>query len=198
MKEYTIVRRPSDLDWNVIPALEIDHWHKTEPMAISAQAQLCYDNEALYVRLSAIEKNIKADFSGLLDEVSDDSCLEFFFSPIADDKRYFNIEVNPNGAMYLGFGPDVHRLMRLIPEEPAICPQITQTADGWVVEYSIPYTFIRLFFPEFSPAPGISIRANCFKCAGKGEPPHFLCWCPVPIQPCAFHNPDAFGTMYFQ
>lgn len=198
MEKYSIVRKPNELDWAVIPALQIAKWHKTEPMAVSAQAQICYDDQALYVRLSAVESNIKADYSGLLDEVSDDSCLEFFFSPVTGDLRYFNIEVNPNGAMYLGFGKDIHTLMRLIPEEPAIHPAITMTEDGWIVEYTVPYDFVRIFFPDFSPAPGYEMKGNFFKCAGKGNPPHFLCWQPVVIRPCAFHNPDCFGTLIFE
>ncbi len=200
MDTYTIVKRPAELDWGKIPALQIDHWHQTEPMPISAQAQICYDDTALYVRLSAVEPNIKATYSGLLDEVSEDSCLEFFFSPKAGDRRYFNIEINPNGAMYLGFGPSINDLMRLIPEEKQIVPQITMTGDGWIVEYAIPYSFIRVFFPDFSPVSGDTMKANCYKCADAGEnnPPHSLCWKPVVPRRCSFHNPDCFGTMIFE
>ena len=200
MDTYTIVKKPEKLDWSRVPALQIDKWHHTEPMPVSAQAQVCYDDTALYVRLSAVEPNIKATYSGLLDEVSEDSCLEFFFCPKASDQRYFNIEVNPNGAMYLGFGPSIEGLMRLIPEEMKIVPQITMTGDGWIVEYTIPYVFIRVFFPDFSPVSGDPMRANCYKCADAGEnnPPHSLCWQPVVKRRCAFHNPDCFGTMIFE
>lgn len=196
MDTYTIVRKGAD--WSHVPAVQIDKWHHTEPMPVSAQAQVCYDENALYVRLSAVESNIKADFTGLLDEVSDDSCLEFFFSPAEGDQRYFNIEVNPNGAMYLGFGPNVNKLMRLIPEEPQICPKVTKTQDGWEVEYTVSYDFIRVFFPDFSPAPGYTMKGNFFKCAGAATPPHFLCWQPVVPQRCAFHNPDCFGKLIFE
>ena len=198
MGEYTVVHKGEVLDWTNIPVLQIDKWHTTEPMPISAQAQVCYDDKALYVRLSTIESNIKADYTGVLDEVSDDSCLEFFFSPIAGDKRYFNIEVNPNGAMYLGIGQDVHTLVRLIPEEPAIHPEITMTEDGWILEYAVPYDFIRQFFPQFSPTSSYQMKGNFFKCAGAATPPHFLCWQQVVDQPCAFHNPDCFGTLIFE
>ena len=198
MKEYTICRRPQELDWSKIPALQIDERYNTNPVDITAEARLCYDDEAIYVHLQAVEKNIHASFTGLLDEVSDDSCLEFFFCPMEGDIRYFNIEVNPNGAMFLGFGPNVQELVRLIQEEPCITPKAERTENGWKVTYAVPHSFVRRFFPEYSPAPGKSIRANCYKCGVLTNPVHFLCWCPVVEQRCAFHNPSRFGIMYFE
>lgn len=199
MKEYTIVRRPKELDWNKIPAIQIsEEYHQRCDHGVTAQAQLCYDETALYVRLQAQEANIRAEHRGLLDEVCEDSCLEFFFCPIPGDDRYLNLEVNPNGAMYKGIATNVHTLQRLIPEEAFVVPKITMTQDGWVAEYAIPYPFVQLFFPNFSPAPGKSIRANCYKCSDLSATPHWLCWCPVVAQPCAFHNPSCFGTMYFE
>ena len=196
-REYTIVRRPEKLDWSGIPALQIDQLMHTDPLPISAQAQLCYDETALYVHLSAVEENIRAENFGLLDQVCDDSCLEFFFSPIAGDLRYFNIECNLNGCIFLGMGSSIHNLVRFIQEEPRILPRAQRTSEGWEVTYSIPYSFIRQFFPDFSPAPGYSMRANCYKCGDMTVQPHYLCWNPVPYQPCAFHNPSEFGIMHF-
>ena len=198
MKEYTIVKKPEKLDWCDIPALQIDWHYETEPCGISATAQLCYDEQALYVHLCAVEAHIRAEHRGPLGEICEDSCLEFFFSPIAGDLRYFNIECNPNGALYLGFASNVHNLQRLIPEEPCILPQPVRTQNGWEVSYQVPYTFIQQFFPDFSPAPGYAMRGNFFKCAELSLQPHFLCWCPVPSQPCAFHTPEYFGTITFE
>lgn len=199
MKEYTIVRRPENLDWSTIPALEI-----TEPLRsptaspVRATAQICYDDEALYVHFAAYEPNMRAELNGKLDEVCEDSCMEFFFSPLPGDLRYFNIECNFNCAMYLGMGSNAHNLIRFVPEEPPISPKATKTSDGWMLDYAIPYTFIRQFFPEFAPAPGCTIRANCYKCGDKTVPPHHFAWNPIPILPYAsFHNPEAFGVMHF-
>ena len=197
MREYTVTRCNGQPDWNQVPALQIDNWHQTEPMAISAQAQVCYDDQALYVRLSAMEENIRAELTGVLDEICEDSCLEFFFCPMAGDTRYFNIECNPNGCLFLGFGPNVDELLRLIPENPAIVPQTKRIPGGWETVYSIPYSFIRVFFPDFSPAPGYSTRANFYKCGDKTVQPHYLTWNPVVPRRCAFHNPEKFGIIHF-
>lgn len=198
MKEYIISRCHGQPDWSKVPALQINNWLKSDPMPISAQAQVCYDDSALYVRLSALEEHIRAELTGLLDEICEDSCLEFFFCPMAGDERYFNIECNPNGCLFLGFGPNVDELVRLIPENPPIVPQAKEIEGGWETVYSIPYSFIRMFFPEFSPAPGYTTRANFYKCGDKTLQPHYLTWNPVPVQRCAFHNPDAFGIVHFQ
>ncbi len=198
MREYTITRCAGHPDWNQIPAAQIDNWVKSTPVPISAQAQVCYDDEALYVRLSAQEEHIRAELTGLLDEISEDSCLEFFFCPKSDDKRYFNIECNLNGCLYLGFGANIDDLVRLIPEIPPIVPKARLIEGGWETVYAIPYRFIRTFFPEFSPCSGYTTRANFYKCGDKAALHHNLTWNPVPPQRCCFHNPDAFGIVHFE
>ena len=198
MKEYTIARCNGKPDWTQIPELKIDSLLDTPPLPISAFAQVCYNDQALYVHLRAVEEHIRAELTGKLDEICEDSCLEFFFCPMPGDKRYFNIECNPNGCMYLGFGSNVDTLVRLIPETPPIQPEVMRTEDGWEIYYTVSFSFIRNFFPDFMPCAGYTIRANFYKCGDKTLTPHYYCWNPVPMQPCAFHNPDAFGTVHFE
>ncbi len=199
MREYTIVRRPDDFSWDTVPALDIDYHHNTaQDMPISAKAQLCYDDAALYVRLTAVESQIRAELTGVLDEICEDSCLEFFFSPMDGDRRYINLECNLNGAMYMGFGTCVDDLMRLIPEEAVIFPKGQTTADGWEVTYAVPHAFVRRFFPEYAPAPGTTCRGNFYKCGDKTVQKHYLTWNPiVPLPRASFHNPDRFGILHF-
>lgn len=194
METYTIIPKTN---WENVPALKMVHPLLPSAPGVSATAQICYDDKALYVKLSAVEQNIRAELKGLLDEVCEDSCLEFFFAPIDGDNRYFNLEVNPNGAMYFGFGTSIENLYRLIPETHPIHPVINPTDDGWTVEYSIPFDFIRLFFPAFSPAPGKQMRCNCYKCGNLTDHPHWLCWNPIPEGIVTFHCPQHFGTMQF-
>lgn len=202
MREYTIVRKGNNFTWDQVPALPMDQRLETpEDHPVTAQGQICYDDEAIYVRLSAVESEIRAEYTGLLDEISEDSCLEFFLSPMGSrgDKRYINLECNLNGAMYLGFGSGLDTLMRLVPEMPCIEPKAQRTADGWEITFTIPHDFVRRFFPEYAPASGFSIRANCYKCGDKTSRPHYLSWNPVIKLPQAsFHNPELFGIMHFQ
>lgn len=199
MKEYTIVPKGEILDWSLIPKLDINSpLFPEEEVFITANAQICYDDKALYVRLSCDEEEIRAEEVNPLGEVCADSCMEFFFCPLEGDKRYFNIECNISGAIFLGMGANVQTLVRFIPEVPPICPKGKKLEKGWEVTYSIPYTFIRHFFPEFKAEKGASIRANCYKCGDKTSRPHYFTWNPVPVLPeASFHNPEKFGVMYF-
>ena len=117
MKTYTIIRRPAELHWQDVPALAVDECLWLPPADIAMQAQVCYDDAALYVRLSVREQNIRAEHKTPGCMVCEDSCMEFFFCPAAGDDRYFNFEWNPNGQLYLGFGPNRYDSVRLLVQD---------------------------------------------------------------------------------
>ena len=200
MKEYTIVKKPLGNIWEKVPYLDINTpLFVGEEVFITAKGQICYDENALYVRLSCDEEEIRAEEKNPLGEVCADSCMEFFFCPMEGDERYFNIECNLTGAIFLGMGSNVQTLVRFIPEEPAILPKGKKLEKGWEVTYTVPYSFIRQFFPEFKVFSGKKIRANCYKCGDKTSRPHYFTWNPVPVLECAsYHNPKEFGQMHFE
>ena len=197
MREYTMPYVSGQPDWNTVPALDIDTVLWTEPAPITAGAQICWGDDALFVRLFATEPYIRAENTQPLEQPCEDSCLEFFFCPDPEDRRYFNIEFNPNGLVYLGFGSGAHDLIRLFPEDTVLIPKAERTEDGWQITYSVPYHFVRRFFPNFQPVRGSHIRANCFKCGDMTVHPHFLSWNPCTSQTPAFHVPEDYGVMYF-
>ena len=200
-RTYTIAKRKEPFSWESIESLPIDLVQLGGDAPIIAKAQICYDDEAIYIRQTAVEENIRAEEFNPLGAPCEDSCLEFFFSPIWGDTRYFNIEFNPNGCIYLGFGDKIDgkvKLSRLMHENNPIIPQIQRTDDGWTLEYSIPYTFIRRFFPDFNPISGYRMRANCYKCGDKTVKPHYFAWNPLDPGVETFHSPECFGTMIFE
>ena len=196
MKQYHIVRVSGEPDWSAVPALAIDEQLWRPPVDISAWAQLAWDGERLYVRLTAREAHIRAEHTGPLGMPCEDSCLEFFFSPTPGDPRYFNIEFNPNGSLYLGFGDD-KEAVRLLPERDWLGVRTRRTPDGWEVEYAVPFEFVRVFAPGFSPKGGDSIRANCYKCGDLTAAEHYLAWNPCTSDAPNFHRPQDFGLMIF-
>lgn len=197
MREYTITKIDGAPNWDLIPSLPIDNLLWTEPVDITAEAKIGYDENALHVCLRAKEAHIRAEHTGLVGMPCEDSCLEFFFSPDPEDLRYINIEFNPNAAMYLGTGTGIQNLLRIVPEEPCFQPEVTRFDGGWQIVYQVPYSFIRQIFPGFSPVSGGKIRANCYKCGDLTPHPHFLAWNPVTSETPAFHRPQDFGVMYF-
>ncbi len=197
MRQYIIYKKAPELDWSAVPTLPIDCLLWSEPVSITASAALCYDSDALYVRLCAAEQKIRAEHTGLLDQPCEDSCLEFFFSPVDGDDRYFNIELNPNCCLFLGFGSSRYDLIRLIADHKLLSPTAQRTDDGWQVTYRIPFAFIRQFFPEFHAEPGATMRANFYKCGELTEQSHFLSWNPILLSQPEFHCPAYFGLLRF-
>lgn len=203
MKTYTMAKVTGQPDWSTIPVLEMNEAYKIslDDTPVRAWAQIAYNDEALLVHEWAREPVLRRELTGLLDPICEDSCLEFFFCPMEEDERYFNIEYNLNCCRYLGFGTNITNLVRLVPEEnnDEFCPKAAETEEGWELTYQIPYHFIRRFFPQFDPAPGKAIRANCYKCGDKTENEHWLTWKLVPVSPIggSFHQPREFGRMIF-
>ena len=149
MRTYTIQKIHGAPDWSTVPVMPIDNLLWTDSIDVTAQAQLCWDEEGLYVRMEAVEPHIRMEETDRLAEVCLDSCLEFFLRP-TDRMDYFNIEMNPLGNMYLGFGSGVHNLIRLLPRDKSFGQQVEFTDGGWVQTYRAPFAFNRRFFADFA------------------------------------------------
>lgn len=196
MRTYTIL--PKTSDWNDIPIAPIDTRLWTRETDISATAQVCYDDEALYVRLTAKETDIRAEETGRIGVPSKDSCLEFFFSPIEGDTRYFNFEFNPALCMHIGFGSCRQNSARLLPKPSAnINPEVIRTEEGWELTYQITFDFIRQFFPNFAAEQGKKMRGNFYKCGELTPTEHYFAWNPVDTPTPDFHRPEFFGELVF-
>ena len=203
MRSYVIKKIQSTPDWSTIPVMPIDNQPWGEPVDISAQAQICWDEEALYIRQEAAEKHIRREESGPMCRVCNDSCLEFFIRP-TERMDFLNFEINPNRAVFLGYGNGKDTLLRIqfhsrrdtvMQEKLDIQTQITQS--GWVLTYKIPFTLIRRFFPEFQPEAGLRVYGNAYKCGDLTARPHYIAWNPIDRPEPAFHCPDQFGCLIF-
>ena len=199
MKIYTITKISGSPAWEHIPALEVAEVQWLPVADIRMTAQICYDDGGIYVRQRAWEKNFRMEVTEPLGAVCQDSCMEFFFSP-ACDTRYFNIECNPIGNTYFGFGAQRETRARLILKDTKalLSLETERHPDGWEVRYHIPLDFIRLFYPEFSLTTGRRFTANCYKCGDKTETPHYLAWNPITASMPDFHRPCDFGQMILE
>lgn len=197
MSIYRVVRMRKP-DWNTVPAVKLTHQPWLTPNDVEAQAQLCHDGEKLYVRMTAKEEKIRAELTGVLDQVCNDSCLEFFFAPCADDECYFNIEVNPLGALCLGFGAArPTRVRQVVKDAQALFAfKPFRTEDGWGVEYEIPASYIRLYRPGFSFCG--EAAGNFYKCGDMTEIPHYLAWNALSSEKPDYHRRGDFGTLVFE
>ena len=192
------VARVNAPDWSKIEAVELVHQPWLEPCDIAAKAQLCHDGENLYVRMEAKEEKIRAEVTSPYEQVCADSCLEFFFSPKAGDRRYFNFEWNLLGNCYVGFGRERKTRARLILKDPKgrFEPKPFKTEAGWGIEYKIPGEFIRDYAPDFEFAG--EAACNFYKCGDLTEKPHYLAWAPLLSEKPDYHRPQDFAAMIFE
>lgn len=196
MKQYKVVRM-NPPHWDQVEKVELRHTPWLQPNEVSAWAQACHDGENLYIRMAAKEDYVRATLTGVLDQVCDDSCLEFFFAPLADDKRYLNFEINPLGTLYLGFGAGRPTRVRQVVKDPAMFAiEPFPTYDGWGVTYRIPLDFLRLYFPGFC-FKG-EAACNFYKCGDKTRVPHYLAWSELSSEAPDYHRRWDFGKLIFE
>ncbi len=199
MKNYTVLPVTGTPEWEKIPVMPVDCvlWH--EDVGIRMIQQLCYDADNLYVHQRAWEKEIRATHAGYLQQVCEDSCMEFFFAPQEGDERYFNVEINPNGCVHLGFGLGRKNSVQVVPKkmEEQLAVRSERTEGGWELYYQIPLSLVQIFFPGFHWEKGTRIQANAFKCGDCTVHPHFLSWNPVTSETPDFHRHCDFGVLEF-
>lgn len=182
-------------------------WDKNEYRPRS-EAKVLYNDLGLYVMLKSYETKIKAAYRNMNDPVYKDSCLEFFLNPAPDSgNKYLNFEVNPLGAMLLGYGPDRnHR--ELLPEEQTGMFRIRHSIAGadpanykgpfWSVEFFIPFRFLKEYCGFENRDRNGRMTGNFYKCGDETAFPHFGCWNPV-ISPFPdFHRPECFGDLLLE
>lgn len=201
MKQYTVTRVAGSPDWQKIPEVQMDNTYLNTPDNVHSFAQLAYTDDCILVHLRAEVPCIRAEVTSPYKEPCVDSCLEFFFSPVPGDDRYFNIEFNFNGVVFLGFGRCVQELIRMYPEDGAdnlLCPEIRATQTGWEIFYRIPYSFVRRIMPDAAILPGQEIRGNFYACSDLSEPAYYLSWSPVSGDPLTFHRSECFGAIKFE
>ena len=193
---YT-VKRMTTPDWDAVPVVTLTHQRWLPPCDIAAKAQACHDGERLHVRMEAQERDIRATLTGPLEPVCQDSCLEFFFAPDPADGRYLNFEWNPLGTLYLGFGLGRGSRVRQAPEDARalLSPRPFTTAQGWGIEFGIPASLIRLYWPGFTLSG--EAAGNFYKCGDRTATPHYLAWAPLSSDAPDFHRRKDFGRLVF-
>jgi len=202
-KRYTVVKRAySDNIWDSIEPITLDvfRWRDNgyEPRVL---VRLFHDGENMYFKYIVFEKEILGRYRNTQDPVCDDSCVEVFFYPDGD-RNYINFETNVLGTLALGFG-DQKEVRTLLTDSPEIFDIKTSVKnpeeyadDNWSVEYKIPFSFVRKYYPDFDIKKGL--RANFFKCGEEVRYPHYGMWCEIIAEEEDFHLPQYFGYLDFE
>lgn len=197
MKVYEACYSYIDWDFSNATNLNVDIPLLQTTPPVKMIQQIVYNERALFIYQRAWESCIREEVLDRLGEVCEDSCMEFFFAPVHGDNRYFNIEINPAGNVFLGFGRNRNSLVRLFPKEHFMNLEIhtAKVSGGWEAIYKIPIELIKLFFSEFELHPGVKMRGNCYKCADLGDARHYLVWNQLSDGNDDFHSPGDFGSI---
>ena len=122
--------------------------------------------------------------------------VEVFIDPVGDLAGYFEIEINPLGAV-------VDVVLRRVSSGwkkdfgwhvDGLASRVRLTGTGWVAELSIPFEAMGASAPK----PGTNWRANFLRIdrpGGPGTDPELSAWSPTGIR--NFHRAESFGTVEF-
>jgi len=199
MKEYTIAYAKGDIDWSKVEKLSVNETNWGRPDGgIKVEFQIVWNEDGITYHGVAHEEHVLARYDAPNCDVWTDSCMEFFFRPDDKDLRYFNIECNPNGAIYLGLGTNMPDRVRFLAqdEKKIFSIKTARTPDGWELFITVPTEFIGRFFPGYKLEKGKVIYANCLKCGDDTPIRHSTSWNPYPVgSEVTFHNSEGFGKM---
>lgn len=167
----------------------------------TACANISFIQEGIFVHLYAEEQFIRATVTEDNGPVYKDSCLEFFFCPMPGvSDSYFNFEVNPLGALYVGFSSkgtrEDSKPIDYSEFKEIIGVKVNRKENSWDVSYKVPYKLIQRYMPEFAKAEHGCISANFYKCGDETKYPHFAVW--NHIDPQVVTKPDFHVVKYFK
>lgn len=208
MREYSVIRVPEQAAadgscWAAAPRASIDTYRWGEDgVGPAAYGQMVRTPEGFWVHFAAWEGPcLRAEARGISPDVYLDNAAELFWMPSPETTaRYFNLEFNSAGALYVGVGTCRGDNVLLRDEDIRtfqISNEVRDLPGGkkWTVTAKIPDAFVRRQLGPIRFEPGARMRGNFYKCADGTPRPHYGAWnevlCPAPD----FHRPEYFGGL---
>lgn len=217
---YEVVKldRPMkiDGDWNK------PQWKNVEPVKLEkhmgqpakftpvVEAKMMYDDSNVFVIFRVKDRYVKSTVREFNGSVSQNSCVEFFFSPdAAYPLKYFNLEINAGGTPLIFYitkpwnefvklkDTDISKIeiAHSLPEK--VDPEISEPVT-WTIEYRVPFDMLKKYSNISKPGPGVRWKGNFYKTGSKTSSPNYMTWSFVDNPTPNFHLPQYFGTLKFQ
>jgi hypothetical protein len=205
-----------DGNWNkeqwqhVEPVMLQRHMGQVPPFVPVVEAKMMYDNQNIYVIFRVQDKFVQSTVTKYNGPVSENSCVEFFFSPdTMYPMHYFNLEVNAGGTPlifyitkpwsgYKELEPDNIKKIEIAHSLPSVVDPEMQDPVTWTIEYRIPLDMLKQYADVTQPASGIKWKGNFYKTGSKTSNPNYMTWSFVDNEKPNFHLPQFFGTLIFQ
>lgn len=170
----------------------------------NVQFSIAYGNKEIFLKFYVMEKYFKAEKTETNQNVFEDSCVEFFVSPVKDGS-YYNLEFNGIGTCLLGFGTGRADSKRVDPKIVSGIRRLSSAGNvpisektgefSWTLTIAIPFSVF--FKHDVKDIKGKSFRANFYKCGDKLSVPHYVTWNPIGTKNPDYHRPEYFGQLNF-
>lgn len=191
--------------WKKIKSIKIQNYMgKIPAFKPIAEVKMSYDDDFIYVIYRVKDRYVRSITEKINGPVWQDSAVEFFFSPEADNPmNYFNFEINCGGTPLLHHKknrPTVEDIKKIeikasLPK--VVDPEIVKPVT-WTMSFKIPLSMLEKYTNVVRPKPGVAWRANFYKIAEINSNPHYITWNEVKNDKPQFHLPKFFGILKFE
>ena len=197
-------------EWSNINSLTLQNKILNSPSFVpNTKVKMMYNKEYIYVIFRVKDKFVRSVNTEINSKVSNDSCVEFFFTPEQSKTAgYFNLEVNAGGTPLMRFQKRYNvdkiqidikdiRDIEITHSLPSIIePEISEPTT-WVIEYRISLKMLNKYYKITMPAKGVKWHANFYKIGNETSNPHYLTWNKIEHPQSDFHLPEYFGEIEF-
>ncbi len=191
---------PAGWTWDALPALPSFILANGSGLARQQTlTRVCHDARALYVRFDCDDRDIWGTCTRRDEPIYEEEVVELFISPgAATPVRYYEFEVNPNGALLdaMIYNPTSERA-ELVVDLSWDCPALRWETgrDDLVGRW---WTILIIPWLALAPTDDLPTtwRANFYRIERPRDvEAEFSCWSPTMTHPADFHKPAYFGTL---
>jgi hypothetical protein len=197
--------------WKNVETIKVQrHMGEKPPFIPTVEAKMMYDDQYVYVIFRVKDQFVQSTVTKYNGPVSENSCVEFFFSPDKEfPLNYFNLEINAGGTPLMFFIPKTSSGYKQLQDEDIksieIAHSLPQVVDPemkepvtWTIEYKVPMSTLQKYSPVTKPGKGVRWKGNFYKTGSKTSNPNYMTWSFVDNAKPNFHLPQFFGTLIFQ
>lgn len=182
-----------DVNWDEVPKAMVDKYGWGYEYAPLCYARGVYaEDTGLVVKLTCHEENPRATLTEFMDDVCNDSCMEFFFAG-DDPEDYANLEFNALGTQHTSLRKGEEKgSIDKFTEIPNAEAKIYD--DRWELTLTLtPKNVFDITGKEL--ARGAVFHGNFYKCGDQCEQLHYGMWSEVKTEKPSFHQPQFFGEL---
>ena len=176
------------------------NWPEQFPYAPLTTFTIAHSATHLYIDFFVRCNYLRAENYENQSPVSQDSCVEFFVSPLRDG-HYWNFEFNCIGTINASHRTERSNPTRLTADELARVRRFASCGtrpfremEGmfvWNLLVVIPFDLIGIKYDGHP----VEVAGNFYKCASSTSAPHYLSWNPIVSDRPDFHRPQDFGLI---